>query len=114
MSEERAYEANFVYTFDSENSEFRFTECAVHKYYEEEGAEALKPYCNFADPLYSAHFKMGCNAEHTFAQCKDVCILSYDRQRDTKTPENIKEMITKAEIYLSNKKHIGTVIKNTK
>ena len=102
LTQKKMYKSDFVYVFDTVTTTFTFSECAVHKYYEQENANELKPYCNFADPLYSAYFQMGCRADHTFAQGYNECILSYDRHRESPTPDNITEMINRAEAFLAN------------
>jgi hypothetical protein len=74
-----------------------FTECAVQKFYDAEGVPELKAFCNFADPLYGARFEMGLEADHTFAQECATCRLSFSNHRETRTPDNILDMIATAE-----------------
>ena len=42
-----------------------FTECAVNKFYKEQGVEELKPYCNFFDVTYSKYLHMGIDAHYS-------------------------------------------------
>lgn len=109
LSQEKRYPEDFVYTFsvkeeagDGIEGVMEFTECAVHKFYNAEGVPELRPFCNFADPLYGARFEMGMNAERTFAQGYPTCQLSFNSQRETHTPDNIKAMIADAEEMIGN------------
>jgi hypothetical protein len=84
--------------------EFEFSECGVHKLFEAEGAQELKPYCNFFDPLLSTRFEMGIDSNHTFAQKCSTCKLNYNNKRKTHTPDNIANMMKEAEVILNIKK----------
>lgn len=110
LSQKKIYPENFVYTFniikqkDKEiEFEVEFEECAVHKFYEAENVPELKMFCNFADPLYSARFEMGINADHTFAQGYSTCKLNSNNRRTTYTPKNIQKMIVDARKLMKNK-----------
>ncbi|NPC93888.1 hypothetical protein HOO54_17115 [Bacillus sp. WMMC1349] len=98
-SQKKIYTEDFVYTCSINQKahetevELEFTECAVQKYYEAEGAEELKPYCNFFDPIYSKRFGMGVQAEHTFGLGCETCKLNYNNRRETKTPANLVDII---------------------
>jgi hypothetical protein len=67
----------------------------VQKYYEAEGVEELKPYCNFFDPIYSRYFGMGVRADHTLGLGCRTCKLNYNNRRETELPPNIRELVTK-------------------
>ena len=110
LSQKRQYPGDFVFQAEIKKDPDGititnvFSECAVHKLFEQEGVPELKPYCNFFDPLYSVRFGMGVDANHTFAQYRDACRLEFNNQRATHTPDNIKVMIERAEKRL--KQHI--------
>lgn len=98
-SQERRYPEDFVYTCSVTRGrgelelELEFTECAVQKYYEAEGVEELKPYCNFFDPIYSRYFGMGVRAENTLGRGCDTCRLNYNNRRPTELPSNIAALV---------------------
>ncbi|MCH4890113.1 hypothetical protein EZV73_21210 [Acidaminobacter sp. JC074] len=98
-SQKEKFEEDFIYTFDAadKSCRFEFKECAVQKFYESEGVEELKHFCNFADPIYSKLFGMGCDASHSLATGFNTCILDYELNRETKLPDNVEEMIQMAE-----------------
>ncbi len=106
-SQKKEFSEDWVYTFSATKSGggisgglMEFSECAVHKFYDAEGVPELKEFCNFADPIYGTRFQMGVNADRTFAQGCSSCQLSFNNGRETKTPDNIQEMIKKAEKIL--------------
>ncbi|SIN72300.1 hypothetical protein [Halodesulfovibrio marinisediminis] len=105
-SQERLYPEDFVYTFNVDSVTggytFVFSSCAVHKHYEAEGANELKQFCNFADPIYSTMFNLGCNADYSFATGYKKCILSFDEGRKTKLPDNITAMIEEGKEFLQH------------
>jgi hypothetical protein len=100
-SQERRYPEDFVYTCTARRRgpelelELEFTECAVQKYYEAEGVEELKPYCNFFDPIYSRYFGMGVRAEHTLGLGCSTCKLNFNNRRETRLPPNIERLVAK-------------------
>ncbi len=106
-SQLKQYPEDFVYTIEvikkegkEVEVEFEFLECAVHKFYQAEDAEALKVFCNFGDPIYSQRFEMGVNADHTFAQGCHTCRLNYNNKRPTYTPSNVQQMIEEAQVIM--------------
>jgi L-2-amino-thiazoline-4-carboxylic acid hydrolase len=96
-SQERRYPEDFVYTCRfsrrDEELELEFTECPVQKYYEAEGVEELKPYCNFFDPIYSKYFVLGVRAEETLGLGCRTCKLNYNTHRETVLPSNIRHVV---------------------
>ena len=85
--------------------EMKFKECGVHKYYDKEGCENLKQYCNFCDPQYSIRYDLGLDASHTMAQGYEICKLVFNNKRRTVMPENIIQMQKNARTKLNKKKH---------
>lgn len=98
-SQERRYPADFVYTCTTTRRggevelELEFLECAVQKYYDAEGVPELKPFCNFFDPIYSRHFGLGVQADHTLGLGCDTCRLNYNNRRQTVLPANIQAVL---------------------
>lgn len=60
-----------------------FSECAVNKFYEAQGIDELKPYCNFFDVTYSKYLNMGIDANMTIGVGCSTCKLKYTRGRET-------------------------------
>ncbi len=108
-SRKKKYEGDFVFSVETpvwgkeRAIDIKFDECGVHKYYERTDCPELKKYCNFFDPMYAKRFKMGLDANHTFAQGCDQCVLSTNNKRRTINPENIEEMIKTARSELNVK-----------
>jgi hypothetical protein len=109
-SQKMKYEYDWVYTVEfpkwgkkKEEREISllFSECGVHKYYEQEESGALKKYCNFCDPQYSKRYDLGLDASRTMAQgCKE-CRLTFNNMRETVFPDNIVLMQKNAKSFLS-------------
>ncbi len=98
-SQKRRYAADFVYDFREGNGEdfaLEFEECAVNKFYEAQGAQELKPYCNFFDVTYSRFMEMGVNANETIGQGCRQCRLRFKQGRKTSVPEPLRSMIPEA------------------
>ena len=98
QSQKRQYPNDFVYTFvEGDEKTFdwalEFSECAVNKFYEAQGVEALKPYCNFFDVTYSRYMCMGINANMTIGNGCQTCKLQYKKGRETQVPELLKNII---------------------
>ena len=96
LSQLRLYPADFVYTFQEEADggwSLRFSECAVNKFYEAQGAEDLKPYCNFFDVTYSRHLGMGIDASQTIGLGCKTCTLAYKRGRETAIPPPLRGLL---------------------
>jgi hypothetical protein len=95
-SQERRYKEDFVYEVeagaDGEMS-LIFSECAVNKFYEAQGVEELKPYCNFFDVTYSRLMGMGCDASETIGLGCDRCALRYKHGRATEVPPALKGVL---------------------
>ena len=95
-SQERRYVDDFVWRVergpDGEMS-LIFDECAVNKFYEAQGVDALKPYCNFFDVTYSRLMRMGIDATETIGLGCDRCALRYQHHRETVIPPNLQEII---------------------
>ncbi len=94
-SQKREYPADFVYSFHeggADDWELRFTECAVNKFYDEQGLVELKPYCNFFDVAYSRLMGMGIDASETIGQGCATCRLRYKHGRETAVPERVASM----------------------
>lgn len=95
-SQLQRYPADFVYTFQEEVDggwSLRFSECAVNKFYEAQGAEELKPYCNFFDVTYSRHLEMGIDATRTIGLGCETCTLAYRRGRETAIPPRLRGLL---------------------
>jgi hypothetical protein len=98
QSQKRQYPADFVYIFvegDGKNFDWalEFSECAVNKFYEAQGVEELKPYCNFFDVTYSRYLGMGINANETIGNGCQTCKLQYKKGGETQVPEQLKGLI---------------------
>ena len=63
-----------------------FDECAVNKFYDAQGVEELKPYCNFFDVTYSRLMGMGVDATQTIGLGCEKCTLCYKHGRETVVP----------------------------
>lgn len=110
-SQKKKYDGDWVYTVDfskwggrkeEREASLEFSECGVHKYYENEGVEALKKYCNFCDPQYSVRYNLGLNADNTMAQGYEKCRLVFNNKRETKIPDNIANMNENAKKILAS------------
>ncbi len=94
-SRERSFAGDFVYNVrEGEDGEMtlEFTECAVNKFYEAQGAQELKPYCNFFDVVYSRLMGMGLDASETIGQGCRTCKLRYKHGRETLVPDRFKRL----------------------
>lgn len=95
-SQQRRYPADFVYTFRQGGDDdwaLEFTECAVNKLYDAQKVEELKPYCNFFDVTYSRLMGMGIDASKTIGLGCETCQLRYKQGRETRIPEQLKELL---------------------
>jgi hypothetical protein len=107
QSHKRRYPEDFVYTVvEAGGKDFdwalELTECAVNKFYDVQGVEELKPYCNFFDVTYSRYLKMGLDASTTIGSGCKTCKLQYKKDRETQVPERLKGIIPDR-IYYSSK-----------
>lgn len=103
QSQQYQYPADFVYRFvDGKDKDFdwalEFTECAVIKFYEEQGVEELKPYCNFFDVTYSKYLNMGIDANMTIGIGCPTCKLRYKKGRKTIIPEPLTGIVSSERI----------------
>ncbi len=95
-SQERRYPADWVFTAREDGAGemvLEFTECAVNKFYEAQGVEELKPYCNFFDVTYSRYMGMGVDARETLGLGCDRCRLRYKRGRETVIPDRLRGLL---------------------
>jgi hypothetical protein len=110
QSHKRRYPGDFVYTVDTvaeaDGKDFdwalELTECAVNKFYDVQGVEELKPYCNFFDVTYSRYLNMGLDARTTIGSGCQICKLQYKKGRETQVPEPLKGIIPE-KIYNTSK-----------
>lgn len=107
QSHKRQYPEDFVYTVvEDDGKDFdwalELTECAVNKFYDVQGVEELKPYCNFFDVTYSRYLSMGLDASTTIGSGCQICKLQYKKDRETQIPERLKGIIPDR-IYYSSK-----------
>lgn len=98
-SRKREFAKDFVYEIVEGTGEdfdwgFEFSECAVNKFYDAQGIEKLKPYCNFFDVTYSRLMDMGLVADNTIGLGCDRCRLLYKKGGKTKIPEKLKGIIS--------------------
>jgi len=96
-SQDRRYDEDFVYEVKANGSDYDlalvFSECAVNKFYDAQGEEELKPYCNFFDVTYSRFMGMGVNANDSIgAGCK-YCNMRFNRDVPTTIPEPLKTLL---------------------
>ncbi len=94
-SQKRRYVDDFVWSVErGQDGEMSlvFDECAVNKFYEAQGVDALKPYCNFFDVTYSRLMRMGIDATETIGLGCDRCALRYQHHRETVIPPNLQEI----------------------
>jgi hypothetical protein len=88
-SQRRAFPGDLVYEprrrDDGEVARV-FEECAVPKFYDAQGVEELKPYCNFFDVTYSRLMGMGLEARRTIGLGCETCELRYKHGRETPVP----------------------------
>ena len=94
-SQRRAHPQDFVYEFREGGEDdwaLVFDECAVNKFYDAQGTEELKPYCNFFDVTYSRLMGMGVDARETIGLGCDTCSLRYKHGRATPTPARLKDV----------------------
>lgn len=97
-SQKRRYAEDFVYKMEeTEDGEFSFvfSECAVNKFYDANGFEDLKPYCNFFDLTYSRILDMGCDASETIGTGCSQCALRFKHGRETEIPERLVGVMPK-------------------
>lgn len=100
-SQEEQYECDFKFQMsypfreqkDKHEINFCFEKCGVQQYYRRESCPGLSSFCNFADPIYGKRFGLGLDADHTMAQGYDICTLSFNNKRATKTPANVLQII---------------------
>ncbi|MDP6977394.1 MAG: L-2-amino-thiazoline-4-carboxylic acid hydrolase [Myxococcota bacterium] len=95
-SQRRGYVDDFVWRVErgpGDEMSLVFDECAVNKFYEAQGVEELKPYCNFFDVTYSRLMGMGIDASETIGLGCDRCALRFQHNRETTIPPNLNEII---------------------
>jgi hypothetical protein len=95
-SQERQYPQDFVYELHEGGADdwaLEFSECAVNKFYEAQGTEELKPYCNFFDVTYSRLMGMGVDARETIGLGCTTCRLRYKHGRETVVPEPLRGVL---------------------
>lgn len=95
-SQQRRYPADFVFRVEQDDDgemSLVFDECAVNKFYDAQGVEELKPYCNFFDVTYSRLMNMGCNAEETIGLGCRQCALRYKHGRETLVPRALEGLL---------------------
>jgi hypothetical protein len=102
QSQKRLYPDDSVYTVvvgsgDDFDWGLEFSECAVIKLYEAQGAEELEPYCNFFDVIASRYMGMGIDADSTIGLGCETCTLVYKKGRATKIPPPLKEIMPSLE-----------------
>ena len=98
-SQERRYAEDFVWRLERDADgqvSFVFDECAVNKWYEAQGVQELKPYCNFADVTYSRLMGMGVDATQTIGLGCEQCALRYRRGRETVVPPSLSGIVSEA------------------
>lgn len=98
QSQKRKYPADFVYRYvEGDGKEYdwtlEFSECAVNKFYDEQGVHDLKPFCNFFDVTYSKYLNMGINANTTIGIGCPTCELKYKKGGETQIPQQLKEFL---------------------
>ena len=95
-SQQRRYAEDFVWRVergaDGEMS-LVFDECAVNKWYDAQGLQELKPFCNFVDVTYSRLMGMGVDATQTIGLGCDQCSLRYKIGRETVIPKSLQGVI---------------------
>jgi hypothetical protein len=92
----RRYPADFVYAVEEgQEGELAlvFDECAVNKFLDAQGADELKPYCNFFDVTYSRLMGMGVDASETIGLGCDRCSLRYKHGRETAIPMRLQGVL---------------------
>jgi hypothetical protein len=98
QSQKCKYPNDFAYRYvEGDGNDFdwalEFSECAVNKFYDLQGVEELKPYCNFFDVTYSKYLNMGIDANMTIGIGCQTCKLKYKKGRETKTPELLRTLL---------------------
>jgi len=101
QSRQRQYPQDFVYEYiKGDGKDFNwaleFTECAVNKFYDAQGVEELKPYCNFFDVIYSRYLNMGIDAGRTIGIGCRTCRLEYKKNRATLIPQRLEGILPAA------------------
>lgn len=86
-SQKRRYPGDWVFTvIEGDGKEFdwgvEYTECAVVKFWQDQGAEELLPYCNFGDILMSRAWGMGMEVSTPGEGC-ETCVARFKRGRET-------------------------------
>jgi len=84
LSQERRYEADFVCTFvegDGEAFDYGLDihECAICKFYQQQGAAELAPYLCLSDEVVSVAFNRGLVRYKTLAEGDEVCDFRYKK-----------------------------------
>jgi hypothetical protein len=95
-SRARRYEADFVYSVQQDGGDgfaLVFDECAVNKFLDAQGADELKPYCNFFDVSYSRLMGMGVDASETIGLGCETCSLRYKHGRETEVPDRLRGVL---------------------
>ena len=95
-SQARRYRADFVYAVEEggrDDFALVFDECAVNKFLDAQGADELKPYCNFFDVSYSRLMGMGVDARETIGLGCERCSLRYKHGRETEIPERLRGVL---------------------
>lgn len=105
-SQKCIYPEDFVFTFRADpltnEYTFIFSSCAIQKQYEAEDTNALKRFCNFAAPVYSATLNTACSADYSFATRYNTCTLCFKRGKEARKPENITRMIKEGKSFLEH------------
>jgi hypothetical protein len=94
-SQQRRHAADFVWRVErgpAGEVSLVFDECAVNKWYDAQGEQDLKPYCNFADVTYSRLMGMGLDATRTIGLGCDRCSLRFQHGRPTLVPPRLEAM----------------------
>jgi len=94
-SQQRRYPGDFVYEIEADSHghlAMVFSECAINKFYTDQGVEELAPWCNFFDVSYSRLMGMGLDANTTIGQGCDHCRLDYCHGRATRIPPLVAQL----------------------
>jgi hypothetical protein len=88
-SQERRYPEDWVFTVvegDRVENDWiiEYTECAVIKFWESQGAHDLMPYCNFGDIAMSRTLGLGMQSA-TLGEGCDSCVAKFKYGRRTET-----------------------------
>jgi len=98
QSQQRFYPQDFVFELikgDGKRFDWKleFSECAVIKFFESQGAGELKPFCNMVEVTYSRFLNLGLDATHTIGGGCNACVLAFRKGRPTKIPQGLEAML---------------------